>query len=119
MTRQEFSFLDQTNGHQVKRGAEIRVNWTAEEAWVWEERMSTSAPKTILSFLRQSSLPQRLAEALAQEVSATAGRALSETRVADLTKAERAALLQSLVSYPLNCTGHEGYPKVSPSLLCK
>lgn len=81
------------------------MNWTDEDSAVWEERLKGPGTKGLLSSLRMH-LPSRLAEALILEV------ALAEKRVADLTKAEKAALIQKLVSYPLACTGHEGYEKV-------
>lgn len=93
----------------------FKISWTDEDVAVWEERLSKAGSKLVPSALRQSSLPSRLAEALLQELSEDSQQKLSERRAADLSKGERAALLQKLTGYPLNCTGHEGYPKVRPS----
>ena len=89
--------------------AALRMNWTDEDLTTWEDRLKGSGTKSLLSSLK-TYLPARLAEALITEM------ALPAKRIADLTKAERAALVQKLISYPLSCTGHEGYGKVN--LVC-
>ena len=56
--------------------------------------------------LRQYGIPVRLATALVQEHGAD-GKA-----IAQLSKAQLRALIDALVDYNLQCTGHEGYAKV-------
>ena len=61
---------------------------------------------TVPSFLRKHGLPQRLADALCNELG------LSMCRLAELQRAQRDQLLTALTQYPLVVEGHEGYAKV-------
>lgn len=83
----------------------LLVNWTNEGAEIWETRLKGGGSANVPSFLRQHAIPARLAEALALEAG------VAQKQVAQLKKEEVRALVQSLVRYPLNCNGHEGYPK--------
>eukprot|EP00873_Tetraselmis_striata_P022677 jgi/Tetstr1/442941/TSEL_031003.t1 len=83
----------------------LQVNWTGEDAAVWEERLAKGGPGLVLNVLKKH-LPQRLAEALYAEAGVGAGRKLSELR-----KEERLALLGLLSRYRIPITGHQGYAK--------
>ncbi|KAG2437439.1 hypothetical protein HXX76_006089 [Chlamydomonas incerta] len=83
----------------------LRVNWTHEPAAVWDERLRAGSTAQVANLLQRNGLKERLAEALAAELG------LSERRVCDLRKQERAALVAALTAYELQYTGHEGYKK--------
>ena len=75
---------------------------------MWEQRIKQAGAASVVGLLRQNGIPARLADAIAAEVG------VRDKQVAQLKKHEAHALLSRLVSYPLACTGHEGYPKASP-----
>lgn len=90
-------------------GAGLRANWLGDSRGDWEARLAAAAGSgTVPSLLRKHGLPQRLAEALCAEAG------VSQRRIAELRKTERAAILEKLTEYPLDCAGHEGYAKVLP-----
>lgn len=84
------------------------MDWTGEGTEAWEERFRSSGAQRVPAILRQSGIPARLAEALTHELG------LADRQIAQLKKSEMQALLKSLASYPLDCSGHEGYPKALP-----
>ena len=79
---------------------------------MWEQRIKQAGAASVVGLLRQNGIPARLADALAAETG------VQDKQVAQLKKQEAHALLSRLVSYPLACTGHEGYPKASPPSCC-
>jgi predicted Rossmann fold flavoprotein len=83
---------------------EILVNWTGRASVDWDRelREGTGNARSVVA----ARLPRRLAEALLLE----AGVPL-DTLLAQLRRAERARLVETLTAYPLPWTGHEGYQK--------
>lgn len=88
--------------------AGLSANWLGDSRADWDARLAAGpGSSSVPSLLRKHGVPQRLAEALCAEAG------VSDRRVAELRKTERAALLESLTEYPLDYDGHEGYAKVS------
>jgi predicted flavoprotein YhiN len=81
----------------------IAINWTGDDQDTWQERLSTRAAQArrVPHVLREH-LPQRLAAAIGSELH------VSEKNCADLTKKERALLIEALVAYKLPYNGHQG-----------
>jgi len=82
----------------------LRVRWKSLPDAAWEEALAPSArsPATVL----RAHLPARLAEQLLLEAGVSPARPLAQ-----LPRRERTALLALLTSYPLPCSGDEGYRK--------
>ncbi|EIE23290.1 HI0933-like protein [Coccomyxa subellipsoidea C-169] len=99
--------------HSVTRALErgtplprLSANWLGDSRADWDARLAAGpGSSSVPSLLRKHGVPQRLAEALCAEAG------VSDRRVAELRKTERAALLESLTEYPLDYDGHEGYAK--------
>eukprot|EP00884_Botryococcus_braunii_P020547 jgi/Botrbrau1/7176/Bobra.0300s0007.2 len=85
---------------------EVQVNWTGEGEEEWSRRLGAGGTASVSSVLRQAGIPSRLTEALTEAVQVPAGHTLSQLR-----KGERTALLAALTSFPLACSGHEGFGK--------
>ena len=85
--------------------ARVRVRWTALEAAEWEEALRPEGTRTVAGALRRE-LPVRLAEALAAAADVPGTRPLAQLR-----KAERQRLIETLVQGDLPWTGDEGYRK--------
>jgi predicted Rossmann fold flavoprotein len=85
--------------------ARVRVRWTALEAADWEEALRPEGTRTVAGALRRE-LPARLADALADAAGVPGTRALAQLR-----KAERQRLIETLVQGELPWTGDEGYRK--------
>ena len=83
---------------------EILVNWTGRASIDWDRELREGAGN--VRGVVAARLPRRLAEALLVE----AGVPL-DAPLAQLRRAERARLVQTLTAYPLPWTGHEGYQK--------
>jgi predicted Rossmann fold flavoprotein len=84
--------------------AVIRARWSPLDATAWERELRGAAGLVLTAVSRQ--LPLRLAEQLIVESGIPAGR-----RAAELTRDERAALVERLTSYELPWTSDEGYKK--------
>lgn len=82
----------------------LRVLWTGEEEEVWDARLREGRG-TVGGALRRA-LPQRLADALAEEAGVPVDRSLAQ-----LPRASRRALVERLAAWPLPWTGDEGYRK--------
>jgi predicted Rossmann fold flavoprotein len=85
--------------------ARITVQWTPLADDDWEAALRPRGTRTVMAALSDE-LPHRLAEALA----AVAGVALDRP-LAQLGRAERLRLIETLVRGPLPWTGDEGYKK--------
>ena len=85
--------------------AAVQVQWGADDAAGWEERLRAQSPRAVSTVLRQA-LPNRLADRLLEEFAIPADRTLSQ-----LTRAERRTLVEGMTAYPLPWTGDEGYKK--------
>jgi len=85
--------------------ARVRVRWTALEAADWEEALRPEGTRTVAGALRRE-LPVRLADALAEAAGVPGARPLAQLR-----KAERQRLIETLVQGELAWTGDEGYRK--------
>jgi predicted Rossmann fold flavoprotein len=85
--------------------ARVRVRWTALEAAEWEEALRPEGTRTVAGALRRE-LPVRLADALADAADVPGTRPLAQLR-----KAERQRLIETLVQGDLPWTGDEGYRK--------
>jgi len=86
------------------RHADIRVSWTNQTSSECDEYLR-QARGSVAAAMRPL-LPQRLAEMLAGE----AGVAM-ESRLAELPRAQRRALVEALSGWSLPYNGHEGYRK--------
>jgi predicted Rossmann fold flavoprotein len=85
--------------------AHISVQWTTLNGSDWETALRPRGTRTVLAAVT-AELPHRLAEAL------IAASAVDPDRVlAQLTRAERQRLIDTLVRGPLPWTGDEGYRK--------
>jgi predicted Rossmann fold flavoprotein len=85
--------------------ARVRVRWTALEAAQWEDALRLEGTRTVAGALRRE-LPVRLADALAAAAGVPGTRPLAQLR-----KAERQRLIETLVQGELPWTGDEGYRK--------
>jgi predicted Rossmann fold flavoprotein len=101
------SVLDISHVAVRSRGgaARVRVRWTALEADGWEEALRPEGTRTVAGALRRE-LPVRLADALADVAGVPGTRPLAQLR-----KAERQRLIETLVRGELPWTGDEGYRK--------
>jgi predicted flavoprotein YhiN len=71
---------------------------------VWEERLTApGAARLRLSTVLKPHLPTRLVAALLAELD------IEEKNCGDLKRTELRALIQNLVSYPIEYSGHQGY----------
>jgi predicted Rossmann fold flavoprotein len=84
--------------------AVIRARWSELDAPAWERELRGGDGLVAKIVARQ--LPARLGELLLAESGVPAGR-----RAADLTRSERASLVERLASYELPWTSDEGYKK--------
>lgn len=84
---------------------EIVVQWTPRDAAAWEAALSGGGAATVRSLLAPH-LPRRLADHLCGEAAVE-----PETRLAQLRRDQRRALIGHLCAYPLPWTGDEGYRK--------
>lgn len=82
----------------------IHAQWTNADAAVWDARLRES-PGTVLGLLRRH-LPDRLAEALLEDVEVEGSRPLAQLR-----REERRRLVEALTHHPLPWNGDEGYRK--------
>lgn len=83
----------------------IHVRWTGEDARAWERTLVEEPSGTVTSLVRRR-LPTRLADALIEESGVPAERSLAQ-----LSREERARLVDVLARYRLPWTGDEGYKK--------
>jgi len=84
--------------------AVFRVRWSPLDAAAWEAELRSATGQVQTAVSRH--LPSRLAERLLVESGIPADR-----RAAELTREERANLVERLTSYELPWTGDEGYKK--------
>lgn len=85
--------------------ARVTVQWSDLDAPAWEGRLTARSAQGVLRPL-QDVLPARLAEVLLQECGVP-----PDTRLAQLRRDDRRALVACLTRYPLPWTGDEGYKK--------
>jgi predicted Rossmann fold flavoprotein len=85
--------------------AHISVQWTTLNAGDWEAALRPRGTRTVLAAVT-AELPHRLAEVLIAASALEPGRVLAQ-----LTRAERHRLIDTLVRGPLPWTGDEGYRK--------
>jgi len=96
--------------HHATRGRpdggrqEILVNWSGRASIDWDHALR-DGPGNVRG-AAAAHLPRRLAEVLLTEAGVPLG-----TPLAQLRRADRARLVQTLTAYPLPWTGHEGYKK--------
>jgi hypothetical protein len=83
----------------------ISVQWTADDAEAWDQRLQRRNSQTVLTSLRDA-IPARLAGWLL----ADAGVA-PERQLAQLPREERRAIVDRLTRYDLPWTGDEGFKK--------
>ncbi|MCH8523565.1 MAG: aminoacetone oxidase family FAD-binding enzyme [Balneolales bacterium] len=82
---------------------ELAINWTGESKDIWQKRLTTGK-STVLGTLKEY-IPNRLAEAL------TEGKSYRNQKVSELSKNDRADLIQLVTAYSLSWSSHEGYRK--------
>jgi predicted Rossmann fold flavoprotein len=85
--------------------AQIRVRWTGLDESEWEAAFRPAGTRTVLGTLR-ARLPERLALALLGVAKVDPASALAQLR-----RADRLRLVDTLVRGVLPWTGHEGYKK--------
>jgi predicted Rossmann fold flavoprotein len=85
--------------------ARVRVRWTALEAAQWEQALRLEGTRTVAGAQRRE-LPVPQADALADAAGVPGTRPLAQLR-----KAERQRLIETLVQGELPWTGDEGYRK--------
>jgi hypothetical protein len=83
----------------------MRVNWTSDAAVVWEERLRVGGTALVATGLQRGGVRERLADALCAELG------LSHTRLCELRREDREALISALTAYELQYAGNEGYKK--------
>jgi predicted flavoprotein YhiN len=83
----------------------LTIQWTELSAAEWEEALRPQGNRTVTGVLR-ASLPERLAAVLLALANVDATRSLAELR-----RAERIRLIETMVSGELPWTGDEGYRK--------
>ncbi len=88
-----------------RRTARLLVQWTALDARAWESALTPEGTRTVGAVLRRE-LPERLADALAERAGVPPARPLAQLR-----RAERHRLIETLVRGELPWTGDEGYRK--------
>lgn len=84
---------------------ELLVQWTFRGADKWDGELAAGGQATVRSTLAPH-LPRRLADHLCAEAAVD-----PETRLSQLRREERFALVAALTAYPLPWTGDEGYRK--------
>lgn len=92
-------------GRPGGRRQELHVQWTPQGADAWEREMASGGSATVRSTLAPW-LPRRLADHLCAEAGVD-----PETRLSQLRKDHRRALVTALTAYPLPWSGDEGYKK--------
>jgi predicted Rossmann fold flavoprotein len=85
--------------------ARLTVRWTDLDDAAWEVALTPEGTRTVGGVLRRE-LPDRLADALAQQADVSPSQSLAQ-----LTRQERRRLIDTLVHGPLPWTGDEGYKK--------
>ena len=85
-------------------GPVIRAQWSTRTAAQWEADFER--PSASVSAILARHVPARLAEHLMGECGVPDDR-----RTSSLKRSERIALIDALTSYPLPCSGNEGYKK--------
>jgi predicted Rossmann fold flavoprotein len=85
--------------------ARLTVRWTDLDEAGWEVALTPEGTRTVGGVLRRA-LPDRLADALAQQADVSPSRTLAQ-----LTRQERRRLIEVLVRGSLPWTGDEGYKK--------
>ena len=85
--------------------AQLSVCWSGLDAAAWEHALKADGARTIGGAVRQE-MPERLAIALIKSVGLDTTQSL-----ADLRRADRLRLIDTLVRGPLATTGDEGYKK--------
>jgi predicted Rossmann fold flavoprotein len=85
--------------------ARITVRWSALDADGWLRALRRSGNRSVRTVLREE-LPDRLADVLLYFANIDVARSTAE-----LTREERTALIETLVSGPLPWSGDEGYAK--------
>ena len=85
--------------------ARITVQWTPLKDKEWEDALRPRGTRTVGAAV-SAELPQRLAETLIGAAGVEPGRPLAQ-----LARAERLRLIETLVRSPLPWTGDEGYKK--------
>jgi len=86
-------------------GARLTVRWTGLDEAAWEAALTPEGTRTVGGVLRRE-LPDRLADALAQQADVSPSRPLAQ-----LTRDQRRRLIEMLVRGSLPWTGDEGYKK--------
>lgn len=84
---------------------ELLVRWTPRDAASWEAELAAGGQATVRGTLGPW-LPRRLADHLCLEAGVE-----PETRLSQLRREDRRALVAALDAYPLPWTGDEGYKK--------
>ena len=84
---------------------ELLVQWTPRDSDAWDAELAAGGQATVRSTLAPH-LPRRLADHLCAEASVD-----PETRLSQLRRDHRVALVKTLAAYPLPWTGDEGYKK--------
>ena len=97
---------EEEEGKEVSPLPSLVVNWSGESREVWSERLTSPPGRALVSTRLRDGLPSRLADALLAEA-----RVDAATRVADLKKTDRTALLETLTRYEVAVDGHQGYRK--------
>jgi predicted Rossmann fold flavoprotein len=85
--------------------AQLSVRWTDLDEGAWDLALTPEGTRTVGGVLRRE-LPDRLADALAQQADVSPSRPLAQ-----LTRQERRRLVDVLVRGSLPWTGDEGYKK--------
>ena len=84
--------------------AVLRVRWSELDASAWQQTLQAHRGFVVTAVARE--VPSRLAERLVADAGVPADR-----RAAELTRAERQSLIETLTSFELPWTGDEGYKK--------
>jgi len=84
---------------------ELLVQWAPRDRDAWDADLAAGGPSTVRSTVAPH-LPRRLADHLCTESGVD-----PDTRLSQLRREERLALVAALTAYPLPWTGDEGYRK--------
>jgi len=100
-------FVQHMEGLATAGNPELLVNWANKTEQEWKHILDPSAGGggTLVTNKLRTALPQRLAVALCEEVG------IGGSRLAELTRQNHAELMNALVRFPLNITGHAGLDK--------
>jgi predicted Rossmann fold flavoprotein len=90
---------------EANGAARLTVRWTARDEAAWEAALQPLGTRTVAGVLRRE-IPERLADALAEQAGVAASRPLAQLR-----REERLRLIAVLVRGNLPWTGDEGYRK--------